>query len=265
MAELFIKQAKQYAETRPNYPEELFKFITSKTTNHDLAWDVGTGSGQAAASLSGIFENVIGTETSPKQIEFATKLPNIRYELTSPAMSIAELEQNVAAQSTVDLVTIAQAMHWFDLPQFYNQVKWVLKKPNGVIATWCYTVPEVNVSVDAVFQPFYTVDSDPFWEPQRKLVDNKYMTIDFPFEPVDGADSTGPFDRFVIEKTMDLEGYFSYIRSWSAYQTAKDKGVELLTENVIENFRRAWNEDGQSRKVVRFPIYLRIGKVGNNI
>ncbi|ESR34523.1 hypothetical protein CICLE_v10005866mg [Citrus x clementina] len=216
MAELFIKQAKQYAETRPNYPEELFKFITSKTTNHDLAWDVGTGSGQAAASLSGIFENVIGTETSPKQIEFATKLPNIRYELTSPAMSIAELEQNVAAQSTVDLVTIAQAMHWFDLPQFYNQVKW-------------------------------------------------YMTIDFPFEPVDGADSTGPFDRFVIEKTMDQEGYFTYIRSWSAYQTAKDKGVELLTENVIENFRRAWNEDGQSRKVVRFPIYLRIGKVGNNI
>ncbi|GAY57710.1 hypothetical protein CUMW_181520 [Citrus unshiu] len=155
-------------------------------------------------------------ETSPKQIEFATKLPNIRYQVTPPAMSTAELEQNVAAQSTVDLVTTAQAMHWFDLPQFYNQVRWVLKKP--------------------------------IVHKQRKLVDSKYMTIDFPFEPVDGADSTGPFDQFAIEETMDLESYFTYIRSWSAYQTAKDKDVELLNENVMGNFKLAWNEDRQSQK-----------------
>ncbi|TXG70166.1 hypothetical protein EZV62_005101 [Acer yangbiense] len=68
--------------------------------------------------------------------------------------------------------------------------------------------------------------------------------IDFPFEPVDGTDNTGPFE-FVIEKLMDLESYFTYLRSWSAYQTAKDKGVELLTDDVIDNFKRTWNEDGQ--------------------
>ena len=75
------------------------------------------------------------------------------------------------------------------------------------------------------------------------------MTIDFPFEPVDGADSTGPFDQFAIEETMDLESYFTYIRSWSAYQTAKDKDVELLNENVMGNFKLAWNEDRQSQKL----------------
>ncbi|KAK9180877.1 hypothetical protein WN944_024013 [Citrus x changshan-huyou] len=104
-------------------------------------------------------------ETSPKQIEFATKRPNIRYQVTPPAMSTAELEQNVAAQSTVDLVTTAQAMHCF---------RTVLHR--------------------LILTRFGS-------HKQRKLVDSKYMTIDFPFEPVDGADSTGPFDQFAIEET----------------------------------------------------------------
>lgn len=124
-------------------------------------------------------------------------------------------------------------------------------------------MPEINESVRAVFKPFDTVDCEPFWEPQRKLVDNMYMSIDFPFEPVDGVDNTGPFDQFVLEKVMDLDDYFTFIRSCSGYQTAKDKGIELLTDNVMDTFKDAWNEDGQSQKVARFPVYLRIGKVGN--
>ncbi|XP_050245452.1 uncharacterized protein LOC126693506 isoform X4 [Quercus robur] len=262
MADLFIKQAEQYAEGRPSYPPELFEFIASKTPSHDLAWDVGAGSGQAAQSLSGIYKNVIATDTSPKQLAFAPRLPNIRYQLTPPTMSIAELESSIGPQSSIDVVTIAQAIHWFDLPNFYQQAKWVLKKPHGVIAAWCYTVPEVNESVDAVFQPYYNIAVEPYWDPARKLVDNKYETIDFPFEPVDGADHTGPFP-FVTERLMDLDSYFTYLRSWSAYQTAKEKGVELLSNDVIEEFKRAWTEDGQDKKVVKHPIYLRIGRVGN--
>ncbi|XVE61029.1 hypothetical protein DITRI_Ditri06bG0007500 [Diplodiscus trichospermus] len=259
MANLFIEQAKQYAEGRPSYPPELFQFIGSKTREHDLAWDVGTGSGQAARSLAEIYKNVVATDTSPKQLEFATKLPNIRYQHTSPAISMAELEQFVASESSVDLVTIAQAMHWFDLPVFYQQVKWVLKKPDGLIAAWCYTTPEVNDAIDELLQRFY---NNPYWDPQRKMVDDKYMSIDFPFEPVDGAESTGPFE-FKNERLMGLEDYFTYLRSWSAYQKAKEKGVELLSEDVREDFKRGWSEDGNNgKKLVNFPVYLRIGKVG---
>uniref|UniRef100_A0A5B7B291 Putative embryo-abundant family protein n=1 Tax=Davidia involucrata TaxID=16924 RepID=A0A5B7B291_DAVIN len=262
MAYLFLKQAKQYLVARPSYPEELFQFIVSKTPNHDLAWDVGTGSGQAAGSLAEIYKNVIATDTSQKQLDFAPKLPNVRYQCTPPNLSMAELERNVANQSSLDLVTIAQAMHWFDLPIFYHQVKWVLKKPHGVIAAWCYTVPEINDSVDSVFQRFYAIDSNPYWDPARKLVDDKYRTIDFPFEPVDGADHTGPFE-FKTERLIDLDGFFTYIRSWSAYQTAREKGVELLRDDVIEDFKRAWSVDGNDQKIVKFPVHLRIGKVGN--
>lgn len=179
-------------------------------------------------------------------------------------MSMPELELNVASQSTVDLVTIAQALHWFDLPTFYQQVKWVLKKPNGVIAAWCYTVPEVNSHVDSFFQRFYTVDSAPYWDPARKLVDDKYKSIEFPFEPIDGEDHTGPF-VFKTERLMNLDDYFTYIKSWSAYQTAKEKGVELLSCDVVEDFEHAWNQDGNSEKLVVFPVHLRIGRVGSII
>lgn len=212
--------------------------------------------------LAGIYENVVATDTSLKQLEFAPKLANVRYQQTPAVIPMEVIEQYVSAQSSVDLVTIAQALHWFDLPAFYQQVKWVLKKPNGVVAAWCYTVPEVNDAVDSVFKPFYEIDSDPYWDPARKLVDDKYASIDFPFEPLEGTDHTGPF-KFVTEREMSLNEYFTYLKSWSAYQTAKEKGVDLLRDDVVEKFKNAWNEDGHDKKVVKFPVYLKIGKVGN--
>lgn len=209
------------------------------------------------------YKNVVGTDTSPKQLEFAAKVSNVRYQCTPPKISTAEIEEKIGSESSVDLVTIAQAMHWFDLPEFYKQVKWILKKPNGVIVAWCYTVAEVNQKVDSLMQTLYHGDAEPYWEPPLKLIDNKYETIDFPFQPVDGLDHTGPFE-FKSETLMDLDGYFTYVRSWSAYQTAKEKGVELLTDDLVKDFTAAWNEDGKPEKIVTFPTYLRIGKVGNS-
>ncbi|XP_042491000.1 putative methyltransferase DDB_G0268948 [Macadamia integrifolia] len=260
MANLFNKQAKMYLETRPSYPPKLIEFIASKTLGRQLAWDVGTGNGQAAFSLAKIFKDVVGTDTSGEQLSLAHDLPNVRYQQTPPTMSIDEVESLVAPQGTVDLVTIAQALHWFDHTAFYQQVKRVLKKPHGVIAGWCYSEPEVNDAIDAVYSRIYK-ESAPYWAPPRKFVDYRYRTIDFPFEPVEGEDHTGPF-QFEATRTMDLESYFTYIRSWSAYQTARGKGVELLTEEVVKDFERAWGGDRTSQKIVRFPIYVRIGRVG---
>ncbi|XP_061367576.1 uncharacterized protein LOC133310631 [Gastrolobium bilobum] len=261
MAKLFVKQAKQYAEGRPSYPSQLFQFIASKTPSHHLAWDVGTGTGQAAISLAAIYKNVIATDASDKQLEFAAKLPNVRYQHTSSTMTMAELEQKVSPQGTVDVVTIAQAIHWFDLPTFYEQVKWVLKKPQGVIAAWCYNLPRISDEVDAILDRLY-LDSGPYWDPARRWVDDNYKNIDFPFEPVDGADHTGPFE-FVIEREIDLDGFLTYLTSWSAYQTAKEKGVEILREDVIEKLKLAWGED--AKKIAKYPVYLRIGRVSGDV
>lgn len=262
MAELFLEQGKQYSEGRPSYPPQLFDFIASKTPLRDLVWDAGTGSGQATVSLAEKYKQVVGTDTSPNQLRFAPDLPNVRYVCTPANMSISDLEAHIGPESSADLVTVAQALHWFDLPSFYRIARWILKKPDGVIAAWCYHLPEVSGPVDSVFEKYYA-NSGPFWDPARKLVDDRYGTIDFPFEAVEGCEHNGPFE-FKAERSMEMEDYFTYLRSSSAYQTAKRRGVELLGSDVMDDFRRAWNEDGQNQKIVSFPVFLRIGKVGMN-
>ncbi|KAD2805609.1 hypothetical protein E3N88_38986 [Mikania micrantha] len=173
MANLFLKQAKQYSDARPGYPQQLFDFLASKTPCHDAVWDVGTGSGQAVTPLASIYKRVIGTDTSKKQLEFAPDLPNVRYELTSSKITMSELKEKIGTESSLDLVTAAQALHWFDHDTFYNQVKWILKKPNGVIAAWCYTIPEIDEEFDPVFRKFYS-ESKPYWDSLRGLVDDNF-------------------------------------------------------------------------------------------
>ncbi|XP_077240193.1 uncharacterized protein LOC143881081 [Tasmannia lanceolata] len=233
MAELFKKQAELYVKARPSYTPELFEFIASKTPNHDLAWDVGTGSGQAALSLAKIYKNVIATDASAEQLAHASKLPSIRYHHTPSTMTIEEVEHDIAPQGTIDVVTVAQAVHWFDLPNFYQQVNWVLRKPHGVIAVWCYTTPQVDNSVDTVFRCLFS-NSESFMDPAREMITDKYKSLDFPFDPVEGLDHTGPI-VFEAKKLMELDVYLTYIRSGSPYQTALEKGVELLSEEVIED------------------------------
>jgi len=216
-----------------------------------------------------MYKKVIGTDISAKQLEFAPKLPNVTYCVTPPSMSIQELQQNTSlSESSLDLVTVAEALHFFDLPNFYAQVKWALKKPDGLFAAWCYIpVPEVDDKVNAVLRSFVET-CDPYFTSTavKKHLENGYRGIEFPFEPVDGLDHTGPFE-FVLEKMMRLENYFKLIRSWSAYGRAQQKGVELMTEEVVEKFKAAWNSSGSGdvggEKAVKFPIYLRIGKVGD--
>ncbi|MFS7905694.1 putative methyltransferase type 11, S-adenosyl-L-methionine-dependent methyltransferase [Helianthus anomalus] len=183
------------------------------------------------------YTKVIGTDTSKNQIEFAPKLPNVRYECTSPNMSMSELEAKIGPESSVDLVTVAQALHWFDHDAFYNQVKWILKKPH---------------------------ESKPYWESQRGLVDDKYTTVKFPFDLLDGCDHTGPFE-FETKQPMSLDAFLTYVRLWSAYQTAKVNGVELLSEGVIEEFRKAWKEDANVEKSVTYLVYLQTRKAGDTV
>ncbi|KAM0913265.1 hypothetical protein ACQ4PT_012270 [Festuca glaucescens] len=260
MANLFLNQAKQYAATRPAYPMELFEFIASKTPRHDLAWDVGTGSGQAAASLAKLYKNVVGTDTSAQQLSYAPRLPNTRYVHTPPDLPLERLHADVAPPGSVDVVTVAQAFHWLDLPRFYAQARSVLRAaPHGVLAAWCYTEPRVGAAVDAVFWRLYNA-SQPHWAPNRKMVDDEYRSVDFPFDPVEGEEHTGPFE-FSTDRRMDLGDYLTYITSWSAYQTAKEKGVEMLDDDTVKDFAAAWGGDREEVKTVRYPIFLRIGKV----
>eukprot|EP01018_Ginkgo_biloba_P035003 Gb_11148 [translate_table: standard] len=259
MAGLFDKQASEYADARPQYPPDLFSFIAAHTPNRHLAWDVGTGSGQAAVALSHHYTNVIATDVSERQLEFAEKRPNIRYSVTPEVISEEELESIIGPEGSVDLVTVAQAVHWFDLEAFYGQVKRVLRKPGGVVAVWCYTEPTVSPAVDKVFADLYRA-STPFWESARQIVDDEYKNLRFPFNPVlDEGFGTGPM-RFEAKKELKVEEYLGYIRTWSAFQTAKAKGVDLVDKDTVRRFRDAWGSH-DSILPVTWPVFLRMGTV----
>lgn len=256
MAQLFRKQAGIYAAARPTYPPALFSFLSSLTKKHERAWDVGTGNGQAAVALAGCYDQVIATDVSEQQLKHAEKRPNITYACTSTHLSREELARSVGEESSVDLVTVAQAVHWFDLPSFYSHVKHVLRKPGGVLAVWCYEAPTVNQKVDAVIADLYST-LQPYWEhPAIEMVEEGYESLHFPFEPV-VEEGTGPF-RMDCSKEATVEGLIGFLNSWSSVNLARERGVELFGEEVKEALKEAWEAPEQVRTLT-FTVYLRIG------
>ncbi|XP_024403115.1 uncharacterized protein [Physcomitrium patens] len=257
MAALFSKQAREYALARAIYPKSLFSYLASLTPSHAVAWDVGTGSGQAAVQLADHYEKVVATDASKQQIQQAAQRPNITYAVTNPHLTEEEVRTLVGDAETVDLVVCAQALHWFDLDNFYGHVKRVLRRPGGIIAAWTYQTPSVSPAVDAVLHDFNEkVFQD--WAPQVRYIEEEYKSISFPFQPVVGSKltTTGPF-QFEATKQATLNEYLTHLRSWSAVQKAIDSGREVLNEQQQKLFADAWGDT--PHRIVKWTLYTLIG------
>jgi ubiquinone/menaquinone biosynthesis C-methylase UbiE len=163
-SDLFSKQATTYSRFRPTYPDALYEAILSHCANRELAWDCATGNGQAATGLSPYFKRVVATDLSQSQIENAISKSNIEYR-------VLRAEEKVPLpDESVDLVTVAQAIHWFDLDTFYSEVKRVLK-PKGIFATWAYSFHSpLSKEIDEVLQEFYFVTLGNYWQPNNRLI-----------------------------------------------------------------------------------------------
>lgn len=241
----FSKQSADYARFRPHYPDELFQYLSTLTENHQSAWDCGTGSGQVALSLVNYFDKVYASDASEKQIAKAFKHPNIEY-----FVSIAE--STPLESHSLDLITVAQAFHWFEAESFYQEVRRVLK-PNGVLAIWCYGYFEI-ISADAQLKSaidnFYQI-VEPFWPPERLLVETGYATIIFPFAEI----KTPNFSMSVQWKIAQLIGYLG---TWSSTQRCiAQKGEEVILEamEAIAN-----SISGDEFLDIHWPIMLRFGR-----
>jgi ubiquinone/menaquinone biosynthesis C-methylase UbiE len=138
--DLFSTQARAYAAFRPRYPEALYEWLASIVAARSRALDCGAGSGQAAIALAQHFDEVIAVEPSAAQLANAEQHPRVRY-VQAPA------ESTGIEQGTVDLVTCANAIHWFDLDRFYDEVRRVATQ-GGVIAAWCYQRSAIEPTID---------------------------------------------------------------------------------------------------------------------
>ncbi|KAK9292020.1 hypothetical protein L1049_019973 [Liquidambar formosana] len=258
MAGLFDKQAKIYVNARPNYPTEWFSMLAALTPHHTLAWDAGTGNGQAALGVAEHYEQVIATDVSEGQLQHAMPHPKVRYIHTPLSMSEDELVNFIGGENSVDLVTVATAVHWFDLPSFYSLATRLLRKPGGVIAVWTYNHIEISPTFNPLVKHFFESTST-YWNPKAQYAFDGYRTLPFPFESV-GLGSEGNPVTLDVPKEMSFDGFVGFLRSSSGVNTAKEQGVDLLSEGVIKEFESAWGGSKLVRSV-NYKVSMLVGKV----
>jgi SAM-dependent methyltransferase len=241
----FSAHAGIYHEARPGYPAALFDWLAAKAQARELAWDAGCGNGQASVALADRFARVFATDPSAEQIANAEARANIDYRV-EPA------ERSSLASACVDLVTVAQALHWFDQARFHDEVRRVLK-PGGWLAVWTYADCRVDDAVDAVKDRLYVDLTGPYWPPERRHVESGYRTLPFPFEELQA-----PAFDMIAQWTLDQ--FVAYLRSWSATQRyLKAKGVDPV--GLVESdLARAWGDPGGVRDV-RWDFHVRCGRV----
>ena len=244
MKDNFSNQALLYAQYRPTYPPALFEYLAGFVANKNTAWDCGTGNGQSAVALSKYFKKVIATDISSKQIDNAEKAVNIYY-------SVQPSEHTNIESSSVDLITVAQAIHWFDFEKFYAEVKRVAAQ-NAFIAVWAYSLLKIEGTIDEIISDYHFNFLGNYWDAERKYVDDEYKNIPFPFNQI----NTPPF---FIEKYWSLTELEGYLNTWSALQKyIAAKGYNPVP-GLINSIKPYWGSQ-EKRKII-FPIHLLLGAI----
>jgi SAM-dependent methyltransferase len=244
--DLFSRQAPAYAAARPTYPDALYEFIVSLAPRLRLAWDCGTGNGQAARDLARYFEHVVATDASADQIAHAPPRPNVEYH-------VAAVDVSGLAPHSVDLVAVAQALHWFAHEAFFAEVRRVTV-PAGVIAAWSYGWCHAGSDIDPLLRAFEKDTLGPYWHPGRRWVDEGYRTIPFPFKEIKAP-------AFQLRAQWTLRQLDTYLRSWSAVDSFRRERGEDPVSPLIRRIATNWGREDQTREIT-WPLNIRVGRVG---
>ena len=236
-------QAEYYAKYRPTYPKELYEFLYKQLTDNQLAWDCATGTGQVAAELSTHFKHVIGTDLSEGQLRNAIPKNNIEYHQI-PA------EKTNFPDNHFDLVTVAQAIHWFKMSQFFDEVKRTLK-PTGLIAVIGYDKLKIDENLNPIIEDIYTEMFGDFFDNCRKFIYTHYSNIPFPFEEIETP-------KFVIKAEWDWQTLEGFFHSWAPVQKVKnDVGIDPVPE-FMNRLKPFWGNN--LTREVSFSVFFRLGK-----
>jgi hypothetical protein len=240
----FSGHSKLYATFRPSYPEALYEFIFRHVVNKNNAWDCATGNGQVASYLAGYFETVQATDISKNQLDNAIEKNNIIY-------SISPAEKTSFNDNQFDLITVGQALHWFNADAFYKEVNRVSKN-NAVLAVWGYSVCSINPMIDKMLSDFYNNIVGPYWDNARKLVEAHYDGIPFPFKEI-------ATPMFYIKVNWKPEEFMGYLTTWSATQKyIKENGTDPVPF-FGKDLSSHWGTD--EAKEIIFPVFLKIGRI----
>ena len=244
----FSSASDDYKRFRPLYPAALFDYLANVSPSTALAWDCGCGNGQASVELAARFNRVIASDASAAQIDQAAQAPNLEYKV-SPAEILA------TPDASLDLLTVAQAIHWFDHPRFFAEVDRALK-PGGVLAAWGYQLLYTDTALDAVVENFHSNIVGPYWPPERALLDNGYSRISFPYPRASCPQESPP--EFRMTARWQFSHLLGYLNTWSAVkQFEKAHGRNPLAD-VFDVMLAAWG-DPETARDIYWPLILYVG------
>ena len=242
MKDLFSEESQTYQSARPRYSQQLITAILEHVPARQWAWDVGCGSGQFTQLVAAYFERVLATDLSVKQLEQAQALHNVQYQAQ-------EASNSGLADHSVDLVTVAQAVHWFDFEKFYLEVKRVLK-PNGVFAVVGYGLIQIqDQALQAALKDLYFNTLKNYWDPERRYVDEEYQSIPFPFQEID-------MPKLELRYQWSHEQLFNYLTTWSAVQHYERQTEQSALTQMVKVLQQ------HPEKIIEvcFPVLLRVGR-----
>jgi SAM-dependent methyltransferase len=240
----FSGHAAVYAQARPGYPDALFDWLAARCGGRALCWDAGCGNGQASVALAARFDAVFATDPSAAQVASASPHPRVRY-------AVEPAEACSLGDGAADLVTVAQAFHWFDTTRFCAEARRVLR-PGGVVSVWTYAESRVSPAVDAVFDHLHHGLLGADWPPGREHVLSRYRELPFPFEEMSAPD-------FEMRCDWSLPQYLAYLRSWSASARHLARTGEDAVAAIAPAMAVAWG-DPETTRPVRWPLSLRTGR-----
>ena len=243
-ANRFGPRSSQYRDARPAYPLALFHYFAMASGRTQLVWDCATGNGQAAIGLADRFARVIATDASEQMLANAMPHRRVTY-------MISKYDTQLRDQS-VDLVTVAQALHWLDLDPFLREARRVLA-PEGLLAVWCYSRFRTAREIDAIFDRFYDVTLGPYWSPERRHVEDGYRSIPLPIDEL----AAPPFEMvedWTLGRTLD------YIRTWSGVASCIEARGEAPVLEFEAVMSKAWGNPRLQRRI-RWPLHVRIGRL----
>ena len=240
----FSGHADRYRDARPHYPAELFVWLAQQCAAHELVWDAGCGNGQASVALAQHFDAVYATDPSAAQITNAIAHPRVRY-------AVEPGEQCGLPDASVDLICIAQALHWLDHPRFFAEVRRVAKA-GAFFAALGYGLATVTSEIDAVVYELYEPILGPYWPAERRHIELRYDTIAFPF-------AASANDNFAMAHAWTVDQYAAYIETWSALQRYRKAHSEDPLPAFVARLRAAWGD--APTRTVRWPLFLRYARI----
>jgi len=202
----------------------------------NLAWDSACGNGQAAIGLAEEFNKVYATDISNEQIANSKYHSKIDYVVSSSEKTLLENE-------SCDLVSVAQALHWFDYDLFWPEVNRVLK-PQGIFTTFGYTWPSINNKIDELVSTSFLKVIEPYWAPQNALLLNHYR---------------GDSPNFIMQENWNLNDFFNFLHTFSATRRCMDAIGIRFFDDAYENVVKIWG-DREEKKTVSFEFVFYAGR-----